>query len=229
MRDTKPGGITTDTRETVLDSLFLFDGLTHKEIDAALAQVTPETAVFRRGEMLCEPQRFRRALYILLRGECDVLQGGESRVVMNTLHAGDTFGVVSLFSRRSTFPSTVSARRETEVMILSRGDVEKMMAINPRISINLLAFLTDRVEYLNQKAAALTEPTVEKKLASFLLTVFRENEGKPITLNRKHTAEALHCGRASLYRALDALEAKRLITRQDNDLFVISPEGLERI
>lgn len=213
----------------VLDSLFLFSGMTHDEIDAALAQVRPETAVYRRGELLCEPKRFRRALYILLRGECDVLQGSEPRVVLNTLTAGDTFGIVSLFSRRSTFPSTVCARRETEVMILSREDVEKMMAENPKISVNLLAFLTDRVEYLNQKTAALTEPTVEKKLAGFLLAAHRENGGKPFPINRKHTAEVLHCGRASLYRALDALETKELIAWQDDGLLVLSPEGLERI
>lgn len=213
-----------------LSDLFLFRGLTREEILWKLALARPERETYRRGDIVAEPMRYRRALYVILRGECDVLQGsGESRVILNTLHDGDSFGVVSLFSQRDAYPTTVVARRETEVAVLPRESVERMMAACPQIAVNLISFLTDRVEFLNERVASLTEPTVERKLAGFLLTLRPEEGGQLVTVNRKHTAETLHCGRASLYRALETLEKRGLIACEGTQIRLVSPEGLERI
>lgn len=213
-----------------MQDLFLFDGLHHDEILWNLALAKPRRERYARGQTLCDPTHFQRALYVVTRGECDVLQGnGDSRVTLNTLHTGDSFGVVSLFSGRDVYPTTVVARRETEVIVLSRADVERMMNACPRISVNLIMFLTNRVEFLNSRLAALTEPTVTRKVASHLLAA-RPAEGAPvIELNRKHTAEVLNCGRASLYRALDELENHGLIACEGSKIHLVSPEGLERM
>ena len=47
--------------------------------------------------------------------------------------------------------------------------------------------------------------------------------------NKKKSAEALNCGRASLYRAIDALRSSGLITLADKKIIINDPEGLERI
>lgn len=224
------GVVETDNMVDTLSRLFLFEGMEREEILWKLALVQPKREVYRRGETLCEPQQYRRALFVIAKGECDVTQGDEDgRVVLNTLRAGDSFGIVSLFSQRTVFPTTVTARRETEVIVLSRADVERMMNVCPAIGINIISFLTDRVEFLNDRVASLTESTVERKVAGYLLAACPP-EGEPVvSINRKHTAEALHCGRASLYRVLDALKEKGFIACEGSKIRVISREGLERI
>lgn len=209
---------------------FLFEGMSAIEVAAALALAAPQHRLYRRGEIICCPDHYQRALYVLLRGECEVLKGdGATRMVMNTIGPGGSFGVVSLFSRKHQYPTTVEARRETELLLLTGEDVERMMAAHSKVSVNLLRFLTDRVEFLGDRLAELTEPTVERKLASHLLKCWQDGGQQPISLNRKRTAELLHCGRASLYRALDALEQQKLISWQEDNLLVVSPEGLERM
>lgn len=213
-----------------LSKLFLFEGMEREEILWKLALAQPKCEVYHRGEVLSAPQEFRRALFVITKGECDVIQGeGESALVLNTLRTGDTFGIVSLFSQRTVFPTTVMARKETEVIVLDRSDVERMMNACPQIGVNIISFLTDRVEFLNDRVASLTEPTVERKVAGFLLAACSTEEEPVFMLNRKHTAEALHCGRASLYRALDDLKTKGIIACEGSIIKVISREGLERI
>lgn len=213
-----------------LSGLFLFAGMDSQEILWKLALAHPTREVYRRGEVLCAPEKYRRALFVITRGECDAVQrSGEGRVVLNTLHAGDSFGVVSLYSQRDVYPTTVMARRETEVIVFNREDVERMMHASPQIAVNLITFLTGRVEFLTDRVSALTAPTVERKLAGCLLAA-RPAEGEPvIRLNRKRTAEALNCGRASLYRALETMENKGLIACEGAEIKLLSPEGLERI
>lgn len=212
-----------------LQGCFLFRGISAEALAGLLTLVTPQRQCFRRGETLCEPQRFRRAVYILTRGECDVVQASDSRVTMNTLHAGDSFGIVSLFSHQPTYPTAVVARRETEALVLPREDVEQLMQACPRIAMNLIEFLTDRVEFLNRRASSLAAPTVACKLANHLLSLRAAQENDCVALNRKRTAERLGCGRTSLYRALEQLEAKGLIAAQGDRIKLVSPEGLERI
>lgn len=210
---------------SLLSSLFLFQGLQEQELTQALQATSPQYRQYRRGEILCEPSRYVRAVFLLLRGECDVQQGS---MVVNSLKAGDSFGVVSLFSQKETFPTTVVARKETEVLMLSREDIEQMMLICPRISRNLITFLTDRIEFLNSRMASLAEPNVERKLYSWLLSACRAAESDQVLMNRSRTAEALHCGRASLYRALEELEKKNMIAIHGNLIHVLNPQGSER-
>ena len=47
-------------------------------------------------------------------------------------------------------------------------------------------------------------------------------------LNRKRTAELISTGRASLYRALDALRDEGYITYDSKKIYINDPKGLER-
>jgi len=213
----------TDAR-SALESLFLFSGLAPERCREVLALCTPQVIRRKRGEALCTPEEFPRALTLITEGRCDVLQG---TTVLNTLHAGDCFGIVSLYSARPVYPTTVLARRETAAILLLLEDIERMVRMEPEIAINMVRFLTGRVEFLEERTATFAEPSVEKRLAAHLLR--KADPDGTVTINRKHTAQMLGCGRASLYRALDALEEKHLISRIDGTLRLIDQNELERM
>lgn len=174
-------------RRSILSS-FLFAGMPEEAADACLGDTGWETAVFRRGEVLCSPSDYRCRLAFLVSGECDVRRGGEDGVTMNTLHPGDTFGILTLFSCRERYPSTVVARKETKAVFLDKAQVTSLMARDPAVAVNIIAFLTDRLEFLTDRVAAWTESGVEKRLANHLLGLWQRSGGTPVELNRKHTA-----------------------------------------
>jgi len=150
-------------------------------------------------------------------------------VVLNTLRAGDTFGVLTLFSTRPRYPSTVVARKETKVILLAREQIITLMERCPTVSVNIITFLTERIEFLNDRVSAWTEPGVERRLAGHLLQAWEKNGREPLLINRKHTAESLGCGRASLYRALDSLSAKGILIWDDRRIVDINTHQMEEM
>jgi len=62
-----------------------------------------------------------------------------------------------------------------------------------------------------------------------LLGLKRKYESAVFDFNKKKSAEALNCGRASLYRALASLESEGYISFESKKINIIDLEGLERI
>ena len=90
------------------------------------------------------------------------------------------------------------------------------------ITENYIRYLAGRVWFLNETISNLTAGTVEQRLAGFLL----ERPASGIPSSMAGLARQLNVGRASLYRAMDALEAEGLIRRDGKTLTVLDWEGL---
>lgn len=139
--------------EDFLKRSFLFDGLTEAETREALQGCKTERKLFRRGELLCSPHEPPDAIILLLSGACDVMNDA---VTLNTLQPGDCFGVLSLLGPKGDYPSTVIARKQTEVLLLPKADVECLMLNCPQVALNLVTFLSGRVAFLNRRIALLS-------------------------------------------------------------------------
>ena len=95
--------------------------------------------------------------------------------------------------------------------------------------MNIIEFLTEKINFLNDKIAAFSGGSVEEKLASHILLLSKKNNSLEFDFNKKKSAEALNCGRASLYRAISALESAGYISLDNKKIIINDPEGLERI
>ena len=95
--------------------------------------------------------------------------------------------------------------------------------------LNIIKFLAKKINFLNDKIAAFSGGKIEEKLAKYLLGLKKKYGSSKFDFNKKKSAEALNCGRASLYRAIDALEKGGFISLDNKKINIIDPEGLERI
>ena len=82
---------------------------------------------------------------------------------------------------------------------------------------------------MNNKVHTFSGATVEKKLANYLILTSKKQNSGEFELNRKKTAELISTGRASLYRALDSLAQNGFISFDSKNIYILDPEGLERI
>ena len=87
---------------------------------------------------------------------------------------------------------------------------------------NLIVFLVERIDFLNERVVTYTGETVEEKLLSYMSQKAVEDE---ISLNYKRTAEALSVSRPSIYRAVNSLEAKGKITISDKKIIINRKEN----
>lgn len=195
----------TDDRRTV-SGCFLFadHGLT--EAAEAILDRCPIRS-YRKGELIYSRDCFERAVGVLLSGEAEVLKG--RGVVLNTLSAGDSFGVAGLFTENDRYVSDIRAVRPCRVLLLSAPALEQLFAADNAAALGYIRFLSGRICFLNQKLDAFTSSSAEGRIVVWLLENMDDSR---VVIPRGYSdlSRTLGIGRASLYRCLDGLEAQAL-------------------
>lgn len=149
---------------------------------------------------------------------------GERHLVLRTAGPGDVLGAAALFLRGTSPFSQVEALTATEAVLLDFDTVHTLLRADARFMDAYLAYLADRVRFLNRKIRCFTAGSAERRLALWLAG---EDEGTTLTPDSLTAlSDMLDIGRASLYRALDKLEAEGLIYRSGREITVVSQDAI---
>lgn len=201
-----------------LSQTFLFNGISEKEI-VSLVGDSYEIRDFKRGELIFSCDNFKHKIGFVYSGECEIKS--RSGVTLNILHTPSSFGVTAVFSKKEKFPTNIYAKKATRILFINAADLCGIM-INSNVAVqNLIAFLVERIDFLNERVATYTGDSVEDKLLSYLSN---KSESGEIILNYKRAAEALSVSRPSVYRAVSSLENKGLIIKNDKNIIICRKE-----
>jgi CRP-like cAMP-binding protein len=182
--------------------------LDEDDIVCLLKNVSIEEKSYQRTDVIYSPSDFEKKIGFVYSGKCTVgRQSGGSVVPLNVIKEYDSFGIVTVFSDRDEFPTMVKANIPSTIIFFSAEDIFALVRRDSRIALNVIKFLTAKINFMNDKVAAFSGGCVEEKLASYLLGLKRKYESSEFDFNKKKSAEALNCGRASLYRAIASLES----------------------
>ena len=213
--------VLSEKEQEVLSRCFLFHGL--EEVQRQKLMEQGEKKQFSSGSIIYSPRHFRQAIGVILWGKVQVHSPGG--VLLNTLHPGNCFGVAALFHPAQRYVSTVTAQEESGILFYSGTTLEQMFICSPLIARNYISFLSQRIQFLNEKIGSFTAPTAQARLALWLLA----HSPQPQVESYTQLSRELNLGRASLYRALEALEEEGIIRRQGNCIHLLSPEELETL
>lgn len=185
---------------------------------------------FERGESICLPGTHNDSLGMLVEGSAQVSKGGASHhVLMSTLQEGDLFGAVTLYGTHDYFVTRITARACCTVLFLTKALVDEMILQNPRFARQYIAYLSDRIYFLNSKIDAFTGGSAESRLAAYLIANLVQDRDK--TYVRMHTSmnqltQSLDIARASLYRAFEQLEKAGAIRREGRMVSILDLQKL---
>lgn len=194
---------------SVLRTVPLFDR-TDEEVLAALLTEKGVTLKQTRADDTVREQG-ERALGVLLKGRASILSAdSEKCVILRNVKAGEVFDAAALFLTDPPPLSKIVALTDCTTLFLSAQSVRALMTRSPAFLDAYLAFLADRVQFLNRKIRCYTAGSAERRLALYLADNCDENG--VLTVSLSALSHILDVGRASLYRALDKLEADGLIT-----------------
>ena len=176
-----------------------------------------------RGGVVYGPGRFRRCLGVVLRGRVQVRR---ESLLMATLSAGDVFGAAALFTGSGDYPTTLTALTPCEALLIPQEGVRRLLRECPPFAEDYAVYLSGRIQFLSQRLEAVSNPSAEGKLARYLLT----NGGDgAVTLSATALCQRLGVGRATLYRAFEALEEAGAIARDGKTTRILRPEALEKV
>lgn len=168
-----------------------------------------------------------RSLLILVSGNAMAYSGDEKRsVILRPIPPGTAFGVSVLFSEEPPV-SIIRAQNTATVLYISSKTVEAMLTESPVFCKNYIGFLSDRIRFLNRRIACYTAGSAERKLALYLADLPISKDGiVSLPLSLSALSDHLSIGRASLYRAFDALRERGLIERNDKTVRISDRNAL---
>ena len=211
------------------EKTFLFKGMKAEEITSLLLAITPEEKTYPKGDVIYSPGEFEKKIGFIYHGECQVSRQSSGAVIpLNIAKAYDSFGILTCFSQRDEFPTIITAKTASTVLFIYADDLNKLLELSTAVSRNVIEFLARKINFLNDKIAAFSGGSIEEKLANYILGLKRKYNSLEFEFNKKKSAEALNCGRASLYRAIEALRSAGLITFVDKKIIIKDLAGLER-
>ncbi len=165
----------TDT----LGAIPLFAGLRAPELEALAQKVRQRR--FREGEAIFHRDDPGAALYLILNGRVKIHNEGAdgTDIIITVMKAGDFFGELSLLdgSERSADATTMEP---TEMLMLTRSDLEEAIERHPRIAMNMLASLATRVRSSTNSIETLSALDVRGRVARVLLDL-AEKHGEPVS------------------------------------------------
>ena len=182
-------------------------------------------------EIICSPSDTDRKMVIFLSGKAEIYSADEGRsLLLRTVGEGCIVGVANLFSK-DDFVSRVIAAKKCSVLEISAENYGKILERDSRAMYNFVAFLSQKIRYLNKKIVCLTAGSAERRLAYFLDSSLSEScdcDDSPaeITVQMNSLCEMLNLGRASLYRAADKLCEEGFIKREGKKIIVIDRIGM---
>lgn len=204
----------------------IFQNADRKLVEQYFTEDTLHRLCFEAREAIYLPGEKHRSVGLILSGTAEVhSDNGIEKSLVKTIPAGEMFGFANLYTDDVPFPSVIRAKERCEVLFLSGDAFRQFIEHDPAALSCYLEFLCGKIVYLNRKIAALTAGNAEKKLAFLIL----ENEVNGVfepTCSMTSLAETLGLGRASLYRALDSLEAMGMLRREGKRLCITDRDAL---
>ena len=215
----------------IVSRLFMFKNVSLDRLKVLMDEISPEIKHFTQGECIYSPKEFSTKIGFVIKGRCTVERQRADGVPipLNLLSDGDAFGVLSVFSDGGDFPTFIRAKKETQVVFFERKDVINLVKSEPEIAINTIYFLGNRIAFLNDKLSTFSSDNTEQKVAKLIMQEYRKHNTVSFPFNCKRASEALNIGRASLYRAIDALTRDGILTLENKKINISDFEGLERI
>ena len=208
----------------------LFENCSENDVIDYLNGAGVRLCDFAAGEII-SPQLRGSSYGVVLSGSVRIFTNeGGSCVLLNTVNQYEAFDIAALAGENGRVPlSTVKTAGKCRIMFVPALKIDQLMAQYPAVAANCFRFLCGRIGFLNKRIRTLACGTSEQKLADFLLNEFCLDNGKYFVKikSRSELATRLNLSRASLYRAIDSLEADGIITQDGKSIIISNMERLK--
>ena len=224
-----------DSPLALLEAAPLFDGLPR----AALAEI----AAAARTRGACPGETFFRegdpagAFFVGWRGSVKLTQVGPDghQVVLRLAGRGDAFGGVAALGQ-DTYPITAEAVDHVTALEWSGASMAAMIERHPRLAMNVIRFISSRLQALQVQYRQLATENVERRVARALMRLV-QHAGRRVEngvlidlpLSREDIAQMTGTTLFTVSRIISRWETDGLIAAGRQRLVVRKPHALVSI
>ena len=214
----------------VLKRVPLFADLSEADL-ARFGEVTREREYPKNSVILFEDDP-GDALYIVSTGQVKVVLIGEDgrEVILSVLGDGDFFGEMSLIDDEPR-SAHVIAMRDSHLLVLRRDDFQLQLEQHPKVALELLRVLVQRLRRADEKIGGLVLLDVNGRVAQLLLDLAEESGGPKITRKLTHQtiAQMIGSSRETVSRAMRELVDRGLIDVSRREITIKDHDALRAL
>jgi CRP/FNR family cyclic AMP-dependent transcriptional regulator len=200
-----------------------------KEIEARCKNVK-----YKKNEVIFHKTDLSTDLYIVNSGKLKALLVDEEgdEIVLAQFGKGAFFGELSLLDGKGR-SATIVAEQDAELSILKKEMFLDLVDKNPRIAVELMATLVDRLRKADDMIESLAFLEVGERLVKALLDAAGDNQGSTGfllsgKLTHKELAARIGSSREAVSKCLKVLMQKT-IAKESNGNILIACNALERL
>lgn len=203
----------------MLKDIFLLKGLTDFQKQKVISMF-PKPICFKKGDVIYSANTFKSALGVVLNGAASATSENDG-LFKKSFPKGSVFGAAAIFGDNEAYVSQIIAHTDCEVLFIEETVLKKIFTLYPETSLNYIAFLSDKIRFLNQKLNMISCPSAEDTVYKYLIENMNDDHLVSLSVSMSLLAKMLGLSRATLYRSFDALESKCKIIKQNNEIKVI--------
>ena len=193
-----------------------------------------KSARFKKGDVIFHKTDLSTDLYIVNSGKLKAVLTDEEgdEMVIAQFAKGDFFGELSLLDGKGR-SATIVADKDSELSILQKDVFLDVLYKNPRMSVELMATLVERLRKADEMIESLAFLEVSERLIRSLLETAAEGSDvngfvKAGKLTHKELAARIGSSREAVSKCLKVLTMKRIVREADGNI-LIACDALERI
>ncbi len=218
-----------------LSSSFLFRGLNTTELQTVLDSA--HLRALARGEFYFHQGDPATTLYVLLTGEARISQVTPEghQVLLGFLAPGDMFGGVA-FLGEAYYHVSVEAVQDCAAGAWDGEVMARLMDQHPRIAMNALQHMSNRIQELQDRLLELSTERVERRVANALVRLVQQTGQEtpdglliPFAISRQDIAEMTGTTLYTVSRILSRWEQQGIVETGRERVLIRSPHGLVAI
>jgi CRP/FNR family transcriptional regulator len=193
--------------------------------------VAAEFRVLDRGEMLFMAGEPARGLFVVVSGSIRAFRvnakGREQTIHVES--AGATLAEVPVFDD-GNYPATAVAEEPSEVLFLSKADVNRFLIANPEVALAALRLMAGRLRRHAELVDSLALKDVGQRLARLLLSEARAQGSRQVDFSNQQLAARVGSVREVISRTLGRLAQSGMIDidARARGITLLDEDALER-
>ncbi|MBQ9663411.1 MAG: Crp/Fnr family transcriptional regulator [Oscillospiraceae bacterium] len=218
---------------STLTSCRLFEGLAEAEIEKLLTSVHYKVARYEKDQPVFHLMDDADHVAIILQGSIQAQKIFPSGKAMQVTvgRCGDMLGQAAMFSVQRKCPVELTALEPSELLMLDRENMLKLLHADVRLLDAFLSELATATFQLQWRIELLSYSGIQQKIAFYLLSQSMQSGDPVVQIPSSITKWALsmNVSRPSLHRELKELEDQGLIAVSSPHITIQDSQALRRI
>jgi len=210
-------------------NISLFSGICSEEIPDLLDCIEAKYVNYKKDKLIIEEGSITSNFGIILSGKARSIKWDKTGrlIIITLIEKGGVIGVIIAAAEDQCSPVSVQATEDSLVMLIPFSKIisrcDKNCQKHEKLLKNYIKSVAEKGLELHERINCLLEPTVRKKILTYLSRISKEKANLTFTIpiNRNAMAEYLNVERSALSRELSKMQKDGVLEYHGNSFKLI--------